>query len=752
MKRQLFTAIVLIMMEFAVSGQATIDLNSQNQLIRGFGGINVPGWINDLTPEQAQKAFGNGTGEIGMSILRVRVPYDSVEWKKEVPTALIAKQNGAIIFGTPWTPPSYMKSNEQNPAEHDGGHLNPAYYSDYAKHLKGFCDFMRNAGVPLYAISIQNEPDYDVNYESCDWTSQEFINFLNGHRNELGDEKIIVGESFQFRKPLTDAILNSSAINKFDIVGAHIYGGGLTDYPLARQKGKEVWMTEHYTSSDRSANLWPDALNVAKEIHDCMHANYNAYVWWYIRRSYGMLTDDGNVSKRGYCMAQFSKFIRPGAVRINSTSSPKNGVYVSAYKKDDNIVIVAINTNSSSSSVSFSVSGIKHPSVTQYTTSGQKNVHEDGKISLSNGSFTANLDGSSVSTFVAGTMVSGPEVTITSPSANDHFVDPASITITADAKGKDAAVSKVEFFDEQNTIIGQATSAPYTIQWKNVTAANHRITAKATDEKGNIGSASLDVKVNGMPFNDNIFIYAKGTTGTEILQLIIDDTIIDEWTLSTSEREYTAIGNINGIIRINFANDDEQDRDVTLNYIKVADKRYEAEDQEVNTAHYANNKCGGGGFSEIMNCTGYVEFLTDPVAIEDQCPNSDKIIPGICGCDEPDIDSDNDGVLDCNDECPFDENKTLPGECGCGVAEGTCNNSIMLAKGWNLIGYPLNESTNVTQALSSIWNDVEVIKNMDVFFDKSINNYFNLLQKLEYGEGYMIKVKNNCELIFTKKQ
>ncbi|MCB0328691.1 MAG: exo-alpha-sialidase [Bdellovibrionales bacterium] len=54
----------------------------------------------------------------------------------------------------------------------------------------------------------------------------------------------------------------------------------------------------------------------------------------------------------------------------------------------------------------------------------------------------------------------------------------------------------------------------------------------------------------------------------------------------------------------------------------------------------------------------------------ENCPfDSTKFEPGVCGCGVPDIDSDIDGVLDCNDGCPLDQNKTEAGVCGCGVLE-----------------------------------------------------------------------------------
>jgi O-glycosyl hydrolase len=76
-------------------------------------------------------------------------------------------------------------------------------------------------------------------------------------------------------------------------------------------------MTEHLTGHESpEVNTWTLALALGSEINDCMEANFNAYVWWYIRRFYGLITDDGNISKKGYVMSQFSKFIRQIIVLI----------------------------------------------------------------------------------------------------------------------------------------------------------------------------------------------------------------------------------------------------------------------------------------------------------------------------------------------------------------------------------------------------------------------------------------------------
>lgn len=60
----------------------------------------------------------------------------------------------------------------------------------------------------------------------------------------------------------------------------------------------------------------------------------------------------------------------------------------------------------------------------------------------------------------------------------------------------------------------------------------------------------------------------------------------------------------------------------------------------------------------------------------DQCPaDSHKTIPGACGCGHPDTDSDGDGIANCNDQCPQDPHKSAPGICGCGVSDGDANHN-----------------------------------------------------------------------------
>lgn len=382
----------------AEDGDVNIDVSAELQLIRGFGGINVPGWIADLTPEQVDLAFGNGPGQLGLTILRVRVPYDPTQFELEVPAAARAVALGATVIASPWTPPPEWKTS----GDIVGGSLLPELYESYADHLLGFRDFMKSNGVPLYAISIQNEPDIRVTYESCEWTPSEMASWLASQGSRFEDTQLIAAESFNFNPLITDPILqDAAAAAEVDIIGGHIYGRRPTDYPLARSLGKELWMTEHYTDSANPANLWPLALAVGKEIHDSMSANFSAYIWWYIRRAYGLITEDGLASKRGYLMAQYSKFVRPGYVRVVATPPSAPDVYVTAYKGEGRLVVVAVNQSTAPQNVTLDAAGACVDTFTRYVTSADKNVDDDGVVLLDAGQASVTLEAQSVTTFVS---------------------------------------------------------------------------------------------------------------------------------------------------------------------------------------------------------------------------------------------------------------------------------------------------------------------------------------------------------------
>ncbi|QFY07757.1 cellulose-binding protein [Nonomuraea phyllanthi] len=385
---------------------AVIDPSARRQTIRGFGGMNHTAWIGDLTAAQRDTAFGTGDGRLGFSVLRIPVPENQADWSRDLATAQRAVELGATVIASPWNPPATMVETFVRGSQTDARRLRYDMYGAYAQHLNDFTAHMRNNGVNLYGISVQNEPDYA--HEWTWWTPTEMVRFLRENAGSIST-RVIAPESFQYLKNMSDPILNdSTALANVDIIGAHLYGTPYANfpYPLFKQKGagKELWMTEvyHPNSSD-SADLWPQALDVGEHIHHAMvDAEFQAYIWWYIRRSYGPMREDGQISKRGANMAHFARFVRPGYVRIDATANPASNVYVSAYSGDDSVVVVAINKGTSAVSQQFTLANSTASSVSSWLTDASRNVAPQGATGVSNGSFTVTLPARSVMTFVTG--------------------------------------------------------------------------------------------------------------------------------------------------------------------------------------------------------------------------------------------------------------------------------------------------------------------------------------------------------------
>ena len=395
---------------YAQSG-ATIYLDSTRQVIRGFGAANIVGWRPDMTAGQIQTAFGSGPNQLGFSIMRLRIPPDSTQFSVNFASAQAAASMGVTLIATPWTPPAWMKTNNNTV----GGSLDTNNYAAYAAYLKSFADTMANNGAPLYAISVQNEPDANVTYESCYWSGTQFMNFMKYNAPSVGIP-VFMPESMNFNHAFSDATLNDSAACAHTaFVGGHLYGTSPTSYALAASKGKETWMTE-WLNTDTS---WAANLATGKQINDCMNVGMSAYVWWYIVRFYGPINENSNSpTKRGYVMSQFSRFVRPNDVCV-FTGVPRGSVYVSAFKSvipgttsNSRYVIVALNMSTSPVDEDFTVQDIADGAATvvPFVTSASQNCEQQSVIALTNGAFTATLPQSSITTFV-GNVVTAVEKT-----------------------------------------------------------------------------------------------------------------------------------------------------------------------------------------------------------------------------------------------------------------------------------------------------------------------------------------------------
>ncbi|MEU8049973.1 MULTISPECIES: cellulose binding domain-containing protein [Micromonospora] len=403
----------------ASAAPATINVSAQRQTIKGYGAMAHAAWIGDLTASQRETAFGTGEGRLGFSILRIPVGESSADFGRDLATAKRAVELGVTVFASPWNPPASMIETFTRGSQTNAKRLRYSSYAAYAQHLNDFTTYMRNNGVPLYSISVQNEPDYAHDWTW--WTTTEMVRFLKENAGSIST-RVMAPESFQYVKSMSDPILNdAAALANVDIIGAHLYGTSYSNfpYPLFKQKGagKELWMTEVYypNSNANSGDAWPEALDVGEHIHRAMvDAEFQAYVWWYLRRSYGPMREDGQISKRGAMMAHFARFVRPGYTRIDATANPASNVYVSAYRGGDTVVIVAVNKNTSSVSQQFTLSGATASgSVSNWLTDASRTVAPQNALTMSNGSLTVTLPARSIMTFV--TSVNGTTPPTTPP-------------------------------------------------------------------------------------------------------------------------------------------------------------------------------------------------------------------------------------------------------------------------------------------------------------------------------------------------
>ncbi|MBL3657201.1 endo-1,4-beta-xylanase [Fulvivirga sediminis] len=104
----------------------------------------------------------------------------------------------------------------------------------------------------------------------------------------------------------------------------------------------------------------------------------------------------------------------------------------------------------------------------------------------------------------------------------------------------------------------------------------------------------------------SISVRALGTAGSEHINLLVNNQVVADWTLSTSYQTYTTSTTASGEVRVQFDNDADG-RDVQVDYIQVNSTVLQAENQATNTGVYQNSSCGGSN-SEWLHCNGYISF------------------------------------------------------------------------------------------------------------------------------------------------
>jgi O-glycosyl hydrolase len=327
----------------------TVDRTQRFNYIRGYGGMEVA-WANfpETLPEDTENMYN--PDKLGYNILRIMMPVSNVDVNVAMKDLMdshrqyyydnvkIVNKYGGYVLASPWTPPKEWKSNN---SINGGGHLIHAYYKQYANYLRSFARHMAANDAPIYAISIQNEPNYVAGYDGCEWTPEEMRNFykevgrftqgIRGYGGGRVTPTVLTvnGESANNPDINHAAIDDPVSFAAIDMFARHVYGNQQQNLwvnrPQVQQSGKEVWMTEHNINSatatafpnDWTWNyIWPfmNDVDLVMRLN-----NENAFVWWAGKRFYSFISDGdasspggagivGTILPRGWGLAHYSKF------------------------------------------------------------------------------------------------------------------------------------------------------------------------------------------------------------------------------------------------------------------------------------------------------------------------------------------------------------------------------------------------------------------------------------------------------------
>jgi glucosylceramidase len=348
-----------------------------------------------------QELFGKGEESIGISYLRISIgasdldssvfSYDDLlhgktdeslsnfSLSKDADNLIpllqaIIKINPTIkIMGSPWSPPTWMKDNGKS----KGGHLLLKFYDAYAHYFLKYILEMKKQGISIDAITLQNEPQHGGNNPSMLMTATEQANFVANHLGPLFQKnnietKIIVWDHNCDHPEYPIAVLNNSMAKKYiDGSAFHLYNGdisALTEVKNAHPD-KKLYFTEQWTGSKGSFDgdfMWhvknvvigsmKNWSSVALEWNLANDPKFEPHTPGGCTECKGALTIDGSSIERNvayYIIAQASKFVASGSIRIESTSI-KGLENVAFLRPDGKLVLIMLNENGSE--VEFAIS------------------------------------------------------------------------------------------------------------------------------------------------------------------------------------------------------------------------------------------------------------------------------------------------------------------------------------------------------------------------------------------------------------
>ena len=375
-----------------------VDETQSFQSIDGFGYTLTGGsatLMNNLgTVEKdalLKELFGTDENSIGVSYLRVSIGASDLsantftynerpsgqtdvnqdhfsiatEMTDLVPILkkILAINPNIKILGSPWTAPTWMKTNNA----YKGGSLKPEYYQSYAKYFVKYIEAMKTQGIVIDAITIQNEPLHPGNTPSMYMEAADQAAFI---KTALGpafktaglSTKIIVYDHNADRPDYPMAILADPVANPFvDGSAFHLYGGNIAALTQVHNAypTKNIYFTEQWVGGPGnfaedlkwhiSTLIIGATRNWSRNVLEwnlAADANYNPHTPdGGCTTCLGALTIAPAVSRNVayYVIAHASKFVRPGSIRISSTL---NGVLSNvAFKTPDGKKVLVVMNN-----------------------------------------------------------------------------------------------------------------------------------------------------------------------------------------------------------------------------------------------------------------------------------------------------------------------------------------------------------------------------------------------------------------------
>jgi len=353
-----------------------IDPTKTYQEMDGFGFTLTGGsaqLINRMSPEKRaallEELFGTKGEQIGISYLRISIGASdlsdrvfsycdlpegrtdveletfSIEPERQdlipILKAILKISPELKIMGSPWSPPVWMKTNGKS----IGGSLKPVFYGAYARYLVKYIQAMQQEGIPIDAITVQNEPLHPGNNPSLLMHPHEQAEFIKKHLGPAFEKndiltKILIYDHNADRPDYPIAILNDPEARKYiDGSAFHLYGGAVEAIGEVHDAhpDKHVYFTEQWIGAP--GNMAEDLKWHVKNLIIGATRNWcRTVLEWNLAADpqqnphteggctacLGALTIDGDAVTRNtayYIVAHASRFVRPGATRIFSNTA-----------------------------------------------------------------------------------------------------------------------------------------------------------------------------------------------------------------------------------------------------------------------------------------------------------------------------------------------------------------------------------------------------------------------------------------------